>query len=66
MDKEKQILDEEKQKLETECLKCFSNFQEANKGFITFNYILCKRCDVGRRLHEMDSPGWVADYVKSD
>ena len=59
-------MEKEKRKLEEECRKCFSRFQEVNKGYLSFNYLLCKRCDVGRRLHEMDSPNWVADYVKSE
>ena len=59
-------MDEEKRKLEEECRKCFSEFQNVHKGLINFNYVLCKRCNVGRRLHEMDDPRWVADYVKSE
>ena len=57
---------EVKRKLEAKCMQCFSEFQQVNKGFIPFDYLKCKRCDTGRILHEMDTPGWFADFVKAE
>ena len=61
----KNIDEEEKRKLEAKCLKCQEEFQKINYDSRLFDYSRCLRCNTGRLLHEMDTPGWFADYVKS-
>ena len=59
------INQEEKRRLEAKCLECQEIFQECNDDGKLFDYSRCLRCNTGRVLHEMDTPGWFADYVKS-
>ena len=59
------INQDEKRKLEAECMKCQEVFQVHNYDGRLFDYSRCLRCNTGRLLHEMDAPGWFADYVKS-
>ena len=59
------INQEEKRRLEAKCFKCQEEFQASNYDGRLFDYSRCKMCNIGRVLHEMDAPGWFADYVKS-
>jgi len=61
----KDIDPERRKKLEAECFKCQERFQAINFDGRTFDYSRCSKCNTGRILHEMDAPGWFADYVKS-
>ena len=58
--------EEVKRELEAQCLACTQEFQAQNFEERTFPYLRCKRCDVGRRLHEMEDPAWLADFVKRE
>ncbi|WP_300855381.1 hypothetical protein [uncultured Clostridium sp.] len=59
-------MDERKKTLEDKCKKCFERFSAFNLEGRTFPYSRCKRCDVGRLLHQTDDPKWVADCVKRE
>ena len=49
------------------CLKCQEEFQKRHRiEARTFPYSRCKRCDIGRQMHELGDPRWLADYVKSE
>ncbi len=56
----------EQETLQNKCKECVDKFFSSNEGKI-FPYSRCKRCDIGRRLHELDSSRWFGvDSVKRD
>ncbi|MCI8470119.1 MAG: hypothetical protein HFJ35_01210 [Clostridia bacterium] len=56
----------EQETLQNKCKECEEEFLSLNEGRI-FPYLRCKRCNIGRMLHEADSPQWYGvDSVKRD
>lgn len=56
----------EQEALLNKCKECSEEFFSSNEGKI-FPYSRCKRCDIGRRLHEADSfKSFGVDSVKRD